>query len=253
MAWIDVSSDEIPTTGDHAAKVAVSKGASSTLLFAKSGAKEVYQREGETVTEYRGLTEASAQAKTGVTDKTTQTAWYGTFGSEDHSIVATTGKRTVATAARANEARGWTLTVRETAYSTIPEDLTTEGWAKSRVDSEGNTRTVSKSKSISHARTYNGCSLFQTKTTEVAETYGLTKDAATAKVNGLTNASFKETTLWCVSGASKAWQIVQTGSMSYGSTRFVSDAEGWTATITTETYDWTQSGNTSATYWTVST
>lgn len=264
MAWIDVSSDEIPTAGDHAAKVAVSKGASSTLLFAKSGAKEVYQREEETVTEYRGLTEASAQAKAGVTDGTTQTAWYGTFGSEDHSIVATTGTRTVATAARANEARGWTLTVRETTYSTIPEDLTEAGWAKTLAGDTGETgrtRTVSNAKSLSHLQTWSGCALFQTKETIVEETTGL-KDEATAKAKideAVASSSFKLQKYvcsvecygtWNSADGTKSWQsgswcwtMGQTGTLYYGSSRKVSDAEGWAVTITKEVYDAIQTGN----------
>ncbi len=261
MGWIDVAEADIPTDKDHATKVETSKAASSTLLFAKSGKTTVYQREEETVTEYRGLTETSARGNAGVTDSTTQTAWYGTFGSEDHSITATTGTRTVATAARANEARGWTLTVREVAYSTYPEDLTKAGWAQSRTASGAKTRTVSHSKSANHVQTWSYCSLFQTKETTVTETTGLTEADAQALIDDeVAKSSFFEQTMRCAvqsyvslsttgSGtkdwttSSWCWAMVQLGTIYYGSARKVSDAEGWSATITKEAYGWTQAGN----------
>ena len=37
--------------------------------------------------------------------------------------------------------------------------------------------------------------------------------------------------------------MAQTGTMYYGSSRKVSDAEGWAVTITKEAYGWTQAGS----------
>ena len=108
MAWMNIGDNNatLPTAGGTNGEcvVGTSKQSASTILFSKSGETAIRQRETEEITEYRALNEASALAKVGVTDTTAQTAYYATFGEEDHSITVTTGSKTEVSAQRANEA-----------------------------------------------------------------------------------------------------------------------------------------------------
>lgn len=255
MAWMNIGDNNatLPTAGGTNGEcvVGTSKQSVSTILFSKSGQTTVRQRETETITEYRALDEASALAKVGVTDATTQTSYYATFGEEDHSITVTTGTKTEVSARRANEANGWIVTKSEVAYTV--EGLDTSTWKTTRVVSGGGTsRTVSVNVSSTHVRTYSGVALYSTKKVTVTEYPGLSQSEAEAKATALANqTNVAEKVMICLAQSfidgrwftgSWAWASLHTGTIVYASTRKVSDEEGYVVTATEEVYGWRQAG-----------
>jgi len=255
MAWLDIDSTNatLPTAGGTNGEcvVGTSKQSVSTILFSKSGQTTVRQRETETITEYRALNEASALAKVGVTDATTQTSYYATFGEEDHSITVTTGTKTEVSARRANEANGWIVTKREVAYTV--EGLDTSTWKTTRVVSGGGTtRTVSVNVSSTHVRTYLDVALYSTKTVTVKEHPGLSQSAAESLATSLANnTSVAEKVMRCLAQSyvngqwldgSWCYASLHVGTIVYATTRKVSDDEGYVVTETEEVYGWRQAG-----------
>lgn len=256
MAWMNIGDNNatLPTAGGTNGEcvVGTSKQSASTILFSKSGQTTVRQRETETITEYRALNEASALAKVGVTDATTQTSYYATFGEEDHSITVTTGTKTEVSARRANEANGWIVTKREVAYTV--EGLNTSTWKTTRVVSGGGTvRTVSVNVSSTHVRTFQDVALYSTKTVTVKEHPGLSQSAAESLATSLANeTNVAEHVMRCsvsqtIDGgaipSTNAWATIHTGKIVYATTRKISDDEGYTVTETEENYSWRQTGN----------
>ena len=261
--WVTDSGSLLPgvsaqgVDSGHATKVVTSKQSASTLLFCKTGQTTIRQKETETVTEYRGLDSVSAQAKVAAsTDGTTQTGYYATFSGEDHSITVTTGTKKEVSARRANDANGWTVTVREVAYSVVP-DITANGytgpWKTSRVVAGGGTaRTVSVNVSSTHVRTYSDVALYSTKKVTVTEHPGLSQAAAETLATTLANqTSVAEKVMVCtvqsyVNGGwltgSWCYASLHVGTIVYTTTRKVSDEEGYVVTETKEEYDWRQAG-----------
>jgi hypothetical protein len=256
--WVTDSGSLLPgvnaqgTDSGHATKVVTSKQAATTILFCKTGQTTIRQLEEETVTEYRGLDETSATAKVGVTDGTTQTAYYATFNGDDHSITVTTGSKKEVSARRTNEANGWVLTVRNVTYSVL--GLDTNKWKTTRVVSGGgDARTVSVNMSSSHVRTWAGVSLYSTKRVTVREHPGLSQAAAESLAESLSNeTNVAEHVMVCnvsstIDGSavpgSWCYASLHTGKVVYTSTKKVSDDEGYTVTETEEVYSWRQAGN----------
>ena len=251
MGWIASAGSTLPAAGT--CDVKTSKQSTTTILFCKSGQTTIRQKETETVTEYRGLDADSAQAKVaGGSDSTTQTTYYATFGSEDHSITVTTGTKTDVSAHRANEAAGWNVTVREVTYTV--EGLNTSTWKTSRVVSGGGTsRTVSVNVSSTHVRTYLDVALYSTKTVTVTEHPGLSQTEAGNLAASIANqTSVAEKVMRCLAQSyvngqwidgSFAWASLHVGTIAYATSRKVSDDEGYTVTGTVEVYGWRQAGN----------
>lgn len=259
MSWKDDSPTKIPDA-TSVTRVEKSRNASSTILFTKDG-NVVRQVETEVVSEYRGLTKEKAVALAGVEDSTAQTAYYRVIGGTTYSMTATSGTKTTKTAQRANEADGWVLSVSETTFTTEPANLTASGWTDSLVGSSSSSvwSTKSRSKSVTPVRELSGCTLFQVKDVTVEEKRYLTKEAAAAIVSdpGIATTLASKTATCIVksyvslSGAdTKSWlttswcyATLNDGVQCYASMSFVSDAEGYTVTRTTETYSGTQAGN----------
>ena len=253
MAWKTL--DSIPAESvSEETRVHISKRAASTILFAKSGATTIRQVEMETVTEYRALTEASAKSLAGVVDGTTQTEYYASFDGVLHTISVLSGTKTEKTAARSNEANGWTLTVREVAYSTFPASLPS-GWSTSA--SSSSAQPVSTTTSISHSRShvasYGGCTLISTKEVTTGELYSYATSAAanTAAAEWVAALDSGESALtsltvccsWQTSGIPGGWQYatVNSGVLKYATVRPSSTGSGWMIETTKEKYGWTQS------------
>lgn len=259
MAWKDDSPTAIPDASS-VTRVEKSRNASSTILFTKGG-NVVRQVETEVVSEYRGLTKEKAVALAGVEDATAQTTFYRVIGGTTYSITAMSGTKTTKTAQRANEADGWTLSVSETTFTTEPAELTASGWADSLVGSSASSAwsTKSRSKSVTPVREMSGCTLFQVKDVTVEEMRYLTKDAAANLVSnpGIATTLASKTATCVVksyaslsSSGTEGWlttswcyATLNDGVQCYASMSFVSDAEGYTVTRTTETYSGTQAGN----------
>lgn len=256
MGWIANSGSSLPAAS-VGCDVKTSKQSSSTILFCKTGQTTIRQKETETVTEYRGLNEASALAKVAAsTDGTTQTSYYATFGSDEHSITVTTGTKTEVSSQRVNEARGWNVTVRELTYSVVP-DITANGysgpWKTSRIVAGGGTaRTISVNVSSTHVRTYSDVALYSTKRVTTIEHPGLSQAAAEALATSLANeTSVAEKVMVCKvqSWIDNSWftgswcyASLHVGTIVYATTRKVSDEEGYVVTETREVYDWRQAG-----------
>lgn len=250
MAWIAHAGADLPPESAEYA-VSTSKQSTSTIVFCKSGADTVRQVETETVTEFRALDEASAKAKAGVADETSQSNYYAAIGGENHSITVVTGTKTEVSARRANEAGGWTVVVRKVDYSV--DGLDEDVWKTTRVVSGGNAGAiVSISMSSSHVRTYSDVSLYATKTTTVTEHTGLSQADAQAMLSACAGESTAvERTMVCtVQGVSsgtwvtvsRCWTTLHVGNSVYASARNVSNEEGYTVTKTVEAYGWSQSG-----------
>ena len=257
--WVSSSGTTLPST----CEVKTSKQSASTILFCKTGQTTIRQKETETVTEYRGLDETAALAKIAASsDNTAQTGYYAPFNGEDHSITVTTGTKTEVSARRVNDANGWTVTVREVAYSVVP-DITSNSysgpWNTSLVVPSGTSRTVSVNVSSTHVRTYLDVALYSTKTVTVKEHPGLSQSAAATLAASLANnTSVAEKVMVCtaqsyVNGGwltgSWCYASLHVGTIVYASTRKVSDEEGYVVTETEEVYAWRQAGqvNTSST------
>ena len=192
----------------------------------------------------------------------TRNPFYATVNGEDHSITVTTGTKTEVSARRVNDANGWTVTVREVAYSVVP-DITSNSysgpWNTSLVVPSGTSRTVSVNVSSTHVRTYLDVALYSTKTVTVKEHPGLSQSAAATLAASLANnTSVAERVMVCtaqsyVNGGwltgSWCYASLHVGTIVYASTRKVSDEEGYVVTETEEVYDWRQAGqvNTSST------
>ena len=250
--WVSSSGTTLPST----CEVKTSKQSASTILFCKTGQTTIRQKETETVTEYRGLDETSALAKIAASsDNTAQTGYYATFNGEDHSITVTTGTKTEVSARRVNDANGWTVTVREVAYSVVP-DITSNGysgpWNTSLVVPSGTSRTVSVNVSSPHVRTYLDVALYSTKTVTVTEYPGLSSSDAATKANAIANqTSVTEKVMKCLAQSfvnnqwidgSWVFASLHVGTIAYATTRKVSDEEGYTVTGTVEVYSWRQAG-----------
>ena len=250
--WVSSSGTTLPST----CEVKTSKQSASTILFCKTGQTTIRQKETETVTEYRGLDETSALAKIAASsDNTAQTGYYATFNGEDHSITVTTGTKTEVSARRVNDANGWTVTVREVAYSVVP-DITSNSysgpWNTSLVVPSGTSRTVSVNVSSTHVRTYSDVALYSTKKVTVTEHPGLSQSAAETLATSLANqTSVAEKVMVCtvqswVNGGwltgSWCYASLHVGTIVYTSTRKVSDGEGYVVTETKEEYAWRQAG-----------
>ena len=239
MAWL-TSSTEIP----------VSANATTSILFSKTGQDIVRLKETEQVYEIRALTEGAALALVGVTDTTTTTTYYATFGEDEYSITVTTGTKTELTAARANEARGWLVTKRVVTYA--PDGLDTKVWTTSHSGTGSSGRIVSISLSSSPVQTFINTTLFSTKKTTVREYTGLTKTEAESILNGCTTATaLTAQTMKCLTktktnnewvDTSWCYAQVNKGTQEYASARNVSTDEGYTVSKTTEEYSWSQVG-----------
>lgn len=245
------------TTG---ASVDTSKAASSTILFAKSGATVIRQIETVTVVEKRGMTKANAQALATVTDTTTQTAYYATIDGESHSINVMSGSKTERTASRSNEAEGWTVVEKTTIYSTVPDidnQAFSDVWKTSRTATSASGMEVSYDKSIATCMAKSDCTLYSVKTTTVTEYRNLTLSAATTLVDINTTSSVVQKTMHLKirliegreSWYNSAWYVIQKGTEKRASSRQVSATEGYTVTMTETVYSWSQSGNTTDKMW----
>ncbi len=229
--WISSSGSGLPAAS-LGCDVKVSKQSSSTILFCKTGQTTIRQKETETVTEYRGLDEASANTKVGVTDGTSQTTYYATLGGDDHSITVTTGTITKKSARRANEARGWTLTVREVTYSV--EGLDTTVWKTSRTLTATSEIVVSVEKTTSYVFSMDGNVLMSKRTTTVKEKRHFSTQALANAAYTASGHSYKE--YKC------GTNVVKKCTIPYGTERsvsvtFVSAEEGWTARATETVFD----------------
>ncbi len=273
MGWITIPSGATNSQRNAIlsdCEVITSKQSVTTVLFAKNGALTIRQRETQTITEYRGLSEADAKAMVGVTDNTEPVTYYANIDGDIHTITVqmakanTDGKVTELSAARSNEARGWMVTKRETEYSLEPGINTTaftNVWKTSLTNvADANGVVVSVDKSIQACRGY-GKGLFTTNTVTVKEFRGLTLAEATAKASNLTYSNAQDTTIqyWSyvgsgVSGATSsgwvpgAWYTVVSGTDSRASVRKDSDGV-YTVTQTITEYDWTPKSSANADGW----
>lgn len=247
--------------------VDTSKIASSSILFAKNGSETIRQAETVETSEIRGLTKTAAKNMAGVTDNSVQTVYYAHIGDDDHAITVLSGTKIEKSAQRANEADGWTVTVKTTTYSTLPATLPT-CWKDNRADAGVSTMNelVSRDRSSSYiwdrsdGNTPNA--LFATKTTSVYESTGLTKEEADNIVNGTAseNTHTVARIAWEVYNGTAgdglgvgwyawAWASCQVGSDVFASARKVSDEEGWTVTKTVVEHGWSQTNQTITQRW----
>lgn len=235
MGWITDSGPSLPAS-TVGCDVRTSKQSASTVLFFKTGQTTIRQRETETITEYRGLDEDSALAKTGVSDGTTQTVYYATLGGDEHSITVTTGTRTEISARRANEANGWIVTKREVEYSVEP-NIAANGysgpWATSLTLTATSEVVVSVEYSASFVFSMDSNVLTSTKQTTVKErrhfsTEALASAAYTAATHGYTEYQ-------CGTNVIKKC-VIPSGTQRSVSVFKVSDEEGWTARATETVY-----------------
>ncbi len=244
MAWLSIS--------DY---IQISANTTTSILFSKTGQKMVRLKEKEEVYEQRALTESAALELVGVTDGTTQTTYYATFGEDEYSIIVTAGTKTEITAARANEARGWLVTKRVVTYT--PDGLDEKIWKATHGGTGSGGRIVSISISSSPVQTFFNTTLFSTKKTTVREYTGLTKTEAEAILSGCTTAtSITSQTMRCATETKvkDSWVLtswcyaqVNKGTQEYASARNVSTDEGYTVSKTTEEYSWSQVGTVNST------
>ena len=250
MAWSSTGTD-IPQSNVPA----------STILFCLNGQTTIRQIEEVETTETRGLTEAAATALAGVTDNTTQTAYYALINGTVYQFTATTGTKTEVSAARADDSDQWVATERVTTYSITPSSLpnvwgTTELNANGEtiaLSSGGTSSDISIDYSSSRLWVYNNHPVNQTIRTVVTEVkYIDTQAHANALVTANTSDNLSDTTVkqngtyTLANGTTEtyvcAWCTVKTGTEKFASARYVSAKEGWLVTITTKTYGYNATG-----------
>lgn len=240
----------------NATPVDTAKTAASSILCAPPGLTAIRQREAVETSEKRGLTKTAALAAAGVMDDTSQTTYYRYYGRRVYSFTATTGTKTVATARRANDADGWTLTTTVTTYSIHPATLP-NGWGTTPLDPDGNPISlsaggdsgivVSYQTQLSHVYTWTTFASSSSSTTLTSALFSKTETTVTeyrhfnseasaqAKANSLTSANVAFTTLvapYRQTAVQSAYRTLPTGTTTTAVVRQASNGEGWTVVAT---------------------
>lgn len=228
--------------------VTTGKESASSILFARSGSKTVYQKETVTTQVIRGLTEAGGIAKIpSASDETTQKTYYALIDEEVFTLTATTGTKVDYSGSRVDETGQWQVTIRTTEYTIV--NLDTSVWSETKINSDGVEidlssvgieKFVSYDASNSYVFTYAGNTLFSTNKCTVKERRYIDSYAnavAIANANTSNGISYKKVSCTALGGSYWVW--LPTGTETHAAVSQGSDGEGWTVSITSTEHGWT--------------
>lgn len=241
--------------------VFVSKHSSSTFLFSRSGSTTIRQVESVETKEIRGLTESAAKGMCGVTDSTTQTAYYAKIDGLVFSFTATTGTKTEKSGARRDESGQWCVTERKTTCSVTPSPLPS-AWGTTPLNEDGEaialsasgkTRMVSIENSSSNIWEWGGDAVNQTIRVVTKEIRYINSETSASSIAAANNSNtvsittlFHDTTQTGTDGEEHvvvgAWCYAKTGTEKFASARRVSERDGWTVVVTEKTYAFNGNG-----------
>lgn len=205
----------------------------STIAYSANGLI-LRQKESETTTEIRGITESAAELLKGLESDTTTTAiYYKAVGDNgEYAVVGLlNGTRTTVTGGRANEAGGWRVTISSVTYSAGDAD----GWSTTRPSTATSVGIVVDYKQTS-VRQFNLASasgifkvLYENAATTTREFQFLTESEANAKVLAANTYNEGGCIVAKVTAAGQTAQaIVKNYTVKKAFARYVSVERGWT-------------------------